>query len=143
MHVCVRDPYHKCDRLRYAVMLPNAFCPLYLKQLPCPSHPMFRHIDGALQAEHLTFLEQPDQQTLPAMTSCESLSSMRVCQTSISTLMISLSRAGPASTGALLALPSISQTATRLASSSLACRSAVSSAVACPKQHAWLSESGR
>ena len=135
LHVCLFDSHLKCHKSCHAVILHNAFSQLNLKQLPCPSHHMFTHIDGALQVEHLTFLEQPDQQTLPAMISCASLSSMRVCQTSISILMTSLSRAGPSSPGPLQALPSTSQTAMRLASSSLACRSAVSISFSCQKNN--------
>ena len=84
---------------------------------------------AACQVVHLTFLELLDQPTLPATTSSESLSSIKAYQISISTLMTSLNRAGAGSTGAFQALPSSSQTAMRLASLSLAFRSAASHAL--------------
>lgn len=98
---------------------------------------------GARQVAHLTFLELQDQQTLPAMTFSEILSSMKACQPSISTLTASLSRAGPGQTGPLQVLPSSSPTAMRLTSLSLAYRSAVLHACACIRSHLWQSESRR
>lgn len=80
----------------------------------------------AFQVVHLTFLELPQQQTLPAMTFFESLSSMKGCQISTRASMPSSNRA--CSAGALQVPPFSSQTARRLASLSLACRSAISHA---------------
>ncbi len=74
------------------------------------------------QVVHLTFLGLQGPQTLLAMTFCASLSSKKACQTNISTLTTSLSRAG--SVGLLLGQASAPWRAMRPDSLSHACRSA-------------------
>lgn len=128
-------------------MQPNESCCLFIEAVLVRLHANSGdQIPGKIltmhapQVVHLTFLELPKQQTLLAMTSFESLSSMKACQISTRDLMTSLIKA--CSAGGPQVPPSVSQTPMRHASLSLACRSAVTYAFLWQQYAYWNSRMG-